>query len=139
MPTRQRKEICISPLLRQKLNTAHRGLLRVHKSLIDYERGRFEKTHGPISGPGEFLQLVIHDPGFAWLRPISALVAEIDEYLDSREPVDPAAGESLLVQARELLAPSETAGEFQRAYHAAVQASTEVASSHAEWKRENLQ
>jgi len=135
MATSFRKTDPISPALRQKLNDAHRGLLHVHKSLIDYERARYERAHGPLSGPGEFLQLVIHDPAFAWLRPVSGLVAQIDQFLDSKEPVDPAVGEALAKQAAALLTPSESGDAFQQAYHRAVQESPEVAARHAEWKR----
>ena len=51
--------------LRQQLDDAHAGLIRVHKALIDHERDRYELAKGRIPGAGEFLQILIHDPWFA--------------------------------------------------------------------------
>lgn len=120
--------------LRRRLDQAHRGLLRVHKALLDHERMRYERERGPVGGPGEFLQVVIHDPWFAWLRPVSELAVQIDEATSSRDPSDPQAAEALLRQARELIVPAEQGDEFQRAYHRAVQESPAVAMAHGEWK-----
>src|SRR5215218_7955655 len=100
--------------LRRQLDEAHHGLLRVHKALLDHVRTRYEAAHGPVNGPGALLQLVIHDAAFAWLRPISEFVVQIDEFVSSREPRNPSEGEALLVQARELLVPSESGTDFQR-------------------------
>jgi hypothetical protein len=121
--------------LRRRLDQAHGGLLRVHKALLDHERGRYERERGPISGPGEFLELVINDPWFAWLRPVSELAVQIDELVSSKEPADPRAGEALLASARDLIAPSENGNDFQRQYLRSVQESPEVAGAHGEWKR----
>ena len=120
--------------LRRQLDEAHHGLLRVHKALLEHERARYEADHGPIGGPGAFLQLVIHDPAFAWLRPISEFVVQIDEFVSSRDPRNPADGEALLAQARDLLVPAESGTDFQRQYHRSLQESDEVVEAHAEWK-----
>jgi hypothetical protein len=120
--------------LRRRLNTAHAGLLRVHKALIDYERTRYERERAPISGPGEFLQLLIHDPWFAWLRPISELAALIDETVSTKDPVDPVMAQALLAKSKELLVPAETGDPFSRGYHRALHESPEVAAAHGEWK-----
>ena len=121
--------------LRRRLNTTHGQLLRVHKAIIDHERVRYERTRGPVGGAVEFLQLVIRDPWFAWIRPISELIVQIDEFTESKEPTDPQEGEALLVQARELLVPSETGDDFRREYYRAVQESPDVAMMHGEWRR----
>ena len=36
-------------------------LIEQHKLLLDRERAEYEKTHGPIAGPGPFLALVLGD------------------------------------------------------------------------------
>jgi hypothetical protein len=120
--------------LRRQLDEAHHGLLRVHKALLDHERARYEAAHGPTGGPGALLQLVINDPAFAWLHPISEFVVQIDEFVSSREPRNPADGEALLGQARELLVPSESGTDFQRQYYRALQESDDAVEAHAEWK-----
>ena len=120
--------------LHRRLNAAHAGLLRVHKALLDHERQRFELRHGPVGSPLEFLQVVLRDPWFAWLRPVSELTVQIDEYTASREPTDPLHGEALLAQARALLVPAEEGDGFARQYHRAIQESPEVAMVHGDWR-----
>ncbi len=90
------------PLL-QQLTSAREALLDVHKSLLDEERARYELTEGAINGSYHFLQLVIGDPWFAWLRPMSELIVAIDQLLASRQLVLPADAESLLDRSRALL------------------------------------
>jgi hypothetical protein len=120
--------------LRKKLDTAHGALLRVHKSLIDHERVAYESARGPIPTPLEFLEIVMNDSSFAWLRSISALIVGIDEFIYSRHPRDPKEAEALLSEAKQLLVPREDGTEFQRRYHQAIQSSSQVAGAHAEWR-----
>lgn len=134
MATRPRPGSSLPDDLRHRLDEAHRGLLRVHKALLDHERSRYERERGRVGSAGEFLQLVIHDPWFAWLHAISELAVEIDELVSSKEPADPAAGEALLDKARELMVPDEQGDDFQRQYHRAMQESPEAAMAHGEWK-----
>ena len=121
--------------LRRRLDAAHRGLLRVHKAIIDHERTRYERSHGTVGGPLEFLQLVLNHPWFAWLRPVSELTVQIDEFTSSREPAEPAMGTALLARARELLVPVESGDPFAREYHRVIQESPDVAMAHGEWKQ----
>ena len=60
--------------VRDHLKEVRRGLLRLHKALIDAERAVWERETGPVSN-GRFLQALIEDPFFAWLRPFSGLIA----------------------------------------------------------------
>jgi hypothetical protein len=122
-------------VLRARLNAAHAVLLRVHKTLVDNERVRYERAQRPLGTPLEFLQLLLKDPRFAWLRPVSELIVQIDEAASSREPIDPGQAMALIVQARALLTPDESATGFPQQYHHAIQESPEVAAAHAEWKR----
>jgi hypothetical protein len=62
--------------------------LRVlHKALLTAGRGAYEAEHGPVQGPTQLLHLLVHDPAFAWLRPLSELMADLDEMLDLGEPL----------------------------------------------------
>jgi hypothetical protein len=58
------------------------GLLDLHKSLMDAQRVRYEREHGRVRTPNEFLGLVLEHPAFAWLRSLSALIAQLDEDLE---------------------------------------------------------
>jgi hypothetical protein len=110
---------------RARLHGVSRALLRLHKALLDDERAQFERVRGRIESSGEFLQLVLHDEWFAYLRPLSALVVQIDELLDAEEATE-AEADALIAQARAMLKPSEAGNEFERRYYAAIQRAPDV-------------
>ncbi len=87
--------------VRARLEALRRPLLRLHKALLDAERIGYERDHGRIQNGGALLQLVIGDPWFAWLRPMSGLIVLIDEHLDATE-ARPEEAPGLLEQARKL-------------------------------------
>ena len=125
----------LDPALRGRVDRARDALLRLHKVLLDHERGRYETMHGRVAGAGEFLQIVIHDPGFAWLRPVSELVVQMDELLYADDAAAVPDAEALLAQARSLVRADEQGQTFHREYHRALQESPEVVMAHADWKR----
>lgn len=105
----------------ERLTKLRNGLLRLHKSLLDSERAVYEHDIERISSPGHFLNLLLNDPYFAWLRELSQLIVLVDETLDLEEP--PGAGEALrlISQARELISPAENGDQFARRYWEAMQ------------------
>jgi hypothetical protein len=116
----------ISAESRELLGTVRDLLLEQHKLLLDRERFEYEKTNGPVGGPGPLLALVLGDPHFAWLRQISTLVVEIDEALSRRSKAGQPEAGALLAQARELMQPRETGSDFQARYYRAVHESPDV-------------
>lgn len=114
---------------RQRLANVRRALLRLHKALLDVERADYERVYGQVTS-GELLQLVINHEQFAWLHSVSELIVRMDELLDAVEPATADDAESLLEQARLLLKPSETGGEFGRRYFAALQREPEAVLAH---------
>ena len=125
----------ISENTKQKLTDIRHVLLRLHKSLLDFERLGYERVHGRIENSYEFLNLVMHNPWFNWLRHLSELIVQIDESLDSREPPRESTAVALMDEARFLLVPAESGGEFQQRYFASVQQSPEVVLAHAEFAK----
>lgn len=117
---------------RAQLDNLSRSLRRLHKALLDDERRSYERVHGRIASNGAFLQLVLEDPWFAWLRPLSQLMVALDEREESREPAAAADITALLASARTLLTPSEEGEGFGRQYYDALQRSPEVGLAHAE-------
>src|SRR2546423_14515626 len=99
-------ESLISAESRERLRGVSRALLRLHKALLDDARVEFERARGRIESSGEFLQLVLNDEWFAHLRPLSALVVQIDELLDAEEATKREA-DALNAQARAVLRPVE--------------------------------
>ena len=116
-----------------KLKEVRTALLHVHKTLLEHEREGYEKQHGKISNSYEYLNLVMNDPWFAWLRQLSELIVEMDELLAAKETPRDATAVALIQQATILLTPSETGSEFQRKYFAAMQQSPEVVLAHSEF------
>src|SRR5580704_17474012 len=92
-------------------------LLEQHKLLLDRERAEYEKTNGPVAGPGPFLALALGDPQFAWLKQISTMIVEIDEVLSSRSSAEQLLAETLIAQARVMMRPREQGTGFQSRYY----------------------
>ncbi len=109
-------------LTKQRLTDLRNGLLSLHKTLLDSERGTYERDIARISSSGELLKLVLYDPWFAWLHELSEFVVLIDETVDALDEVEadgPTPGidaERLVAQAWELLAPNETGTGFAKRY-----------------------
>jgi hypothetical protein len=57
----------------------------LHHRLLVATQKSFEKLHGRVESPGQLLQLAVHDPLFAWLRPFSQQLALLDELADAQE------------------------------------------------------
>lgn len=76
--------------IRKRLDEVTHALRPLHKTLVDLVRAAYEKRQGrPVPGPVQLFQLLTQDPFFLWLHPMSALMAEIDELYDQKEPIDP--------------------------------------------------
>lgn len=99
--------------IEQALKETRRGLLRLHKALVDTERAAFESREGPMSN-GQFLQALIQDPFFEWLRPMSALIVEVDEALAEEEPVSRERVHGYLERIEALTAPEADTYEAKR-------------------------
>jgi hypothetical protein len=108
-------------------------VLDLHKTLIDSERAGYEQTFGAIDSQNRFLQLLISDPWFAWLHPLSELVVAMDEALDSKEvTVTDETVKHFREETRKLLKASEEGQGFERSYYEALQREPDVVMAHAE-------
>lgn len=74
---------------REEIEAVRAEALGLHKKLIDAARLRYEALYGAVEGPGEMLRLVAFDPEFAWLRPLTRLILDMDDRLESEAPVTP--------------------------------------------------
>ena len=123
MSDREREEAHVDKL--------SRALLRLHKALLDDERLSYERVHGRIASNGAFLQMVLSDAWFAWLRPLSQLMAKLDELGETDEPSNSEEIATLLTSVRTLLTPTEEGQGFGRQYYDALQRSPDVVLAHA--------
>ena len=125
----------VSEALCRGLKELRHGLLRLHKALLDSEQVTYERINGRIGSSGQLLQLVMTDPWFAWLRPLSHLVVRIDEMLDEKEKTTLQDIAQVLAEVRGLLKPSEAGEGFERNYYEALQRAPDVVLAHAHVKK----
>jgi hypothetical protein len=118
-----------------RLTALRNGLLRLHKHLLDSEKAAYERDVERITTTGQYLNLVLNDPWFAWLRDLSQFVVLIDETLDFEEPPTPEEAEKLVARARELVSPSENGGGFGKRYWDAMQRDAGVVLAHRDMMR----
>src|SRR5271154_6780946 len=121
--------------VRAKLTALRDGLLRLHKTLLDSERARYERDIARINSSGELLKLVLYDPWFAWLHELSEFVVLIDETLDAKEPPAGIEAERLIAQAWDLLAPNEHGTGYARRYFDALQGDPDVVLAHGKMRK----
>lgn len=125
--------------VRRQLSTVRDDLLKVHRTLLQVERIRYEKVHGRIANNGVFLQLAISDPWFDWLRPMGQMVLLIDERMEDKENhLGASEATALLSRSRELLRADATGDAFQRLYYQALQLSPELAVLHGQVSKNHV-
>lgn len=71
--------------IRTKLDALAKALRHYHSALLDFAKGEYEFLSGPVDGPYKLYSLVVNDPAFQWLRPVSGLMATLDEVLDAKD------------------------------------------------------
>ena len=120
---------------RERLREMRIRLLNLHKVLLEDAKVAYEMDRGRVGSNASLLQLVINDPWFAWLHPLSELVVRIDETLRSDAPATEADGVMLLEQVSSLLSPDDAPEEFSRRYYEALQRQPAVIVAHAEVRR----
>lgn len=103
--------------------------LRVlHQRLLASTQKDFEKLHGRVAHAGELLQLAIHDPLFAWLRPLSQQMASLDELAAAGEVT----ADEIATARRAVLDLLEQPGDFHSTYLIHLQTNPDVVMAHAE-------
>jgi hypothetical protein len=111
---------------RELLKLVRLQLLDLHKLLLDRERGVYENANGAVPSPGRFLQVVINDEQFEWLRQLSGLIVQMDEMLSRRSTATDEDVSIVLKQVAQLLVVKEQGSDFQRRYYVAIQESPDV-------------
>ena len=115
---------------RQLLGDLRRVLLHLHKTLLDWERVAYDRRHGRAS-PGELLAIVMRDPHFAWLHPLSELIVRIDEGLEIDALDGPEIDVDWIVgQTRTYISPDESGTPYAQRYHAALQEHPDAVFAH---------
>jgi hypothetical protein len=103
--------------------------MRLHGLLLDRERRAYEALHGAVPS-WQLFNLVLQDEQFAWLRVLSALIAQLDEAVDGDTPVAPNDAQKAFRETYRLL-KSGGRGVFEDKYLEALQDSPDVVMAHA--------
>lgn len=118
--------------IRQRLTELREAMLPLHKALLEFERVGYEATFGKIQSPYQFLKLVMEDPWFAWLAPMTQLITAMDEMLDAKkEPLTVAGVDAVVERVKTLLVATEGGEGFSRHYDEALQRNPDVVLAHA--------
>jgi catechol 2,3-dioxygenase len=120
---------------RTRLNELRTALLALHKALLDDATAAYELDRGRIASTGALLQLVIHDPWFAWLHQLSEIVVRIDELTGKESNAGESDVRALVEQIDRLLVPSESGDTFATRYYEALQRQPAVVLAHGGVKR----
>jgi hypothetical protein len=116
---------------RTRLKEIRDGLLQLHKSLLDSERATYERDVARITTTGQYLDLVLNDPWFQWLRQLSEFIVLIDETLARKEPLaTPEEAVELIAKTRSLLVPAEEGTGFARRYFEVLQRDANAVLAH---------
>jgi hypothetical protein len=107
------------------LNEVRRGLLELHKTIVEAARREYERSHGRQSDPA-FLEVLVTDPGFTWLAPLTALIVALDEAAEKNVLL----GDEWVAGIRELLIPDAAGQEFNRKYEELTQQVPEILVAH---------
>ena len=93
------------------------------------------RNYGRVDSTGQLLQLVMNDPWFTWLHPLSSMVVRIDELME--EEMDLTIGDVavIMTEIRGLIRPSESGDGFERAYYEALQRAPDVVMAHCQIKK----
>jgi len=114
----------------ETLKYARSMLLELHKSMIDHERAQYEELNGKLNA-GQFLNLLLEDQNFSWLRKFSTLIVEIDELLDLKDGIPPDMIDANLGKIRDLVSMSESDENFRSKYVKAIQQDVNTAGLQA--------
>jgi hypothetical protein len=113
--------------LRGALRDVSKALLPLHRALIDAAADDYAFGVAPVK-PSQLLQLLKEDPFFAWLKPLTSLIVDIDEMARvDFEPSDVAA----ISDRMDRLIGAKAEEAFAAQYLPMLQRSVDVAVGHA--------
>jgi hypothetical protein len=100
---------------------------------VDHERLIYEGINGRVTA-GQFLNLLLEDRDFAWLRQFSTLIVDIDEMFAQKDGFTDDQVSTHLQKTIELIDMREENEDFNFRYQNALQQDPEAAAKHSELK-----
>ena len=117
----------------ERLRDGRNLLLKLHKNLVDHERAIWEGMNGPATA-GRFLNVLLEDPDFSWLRKFSTLIVDIDEMFSQKDGFSAEAVDLHLGKLRELITMKDEDEGFKAKYQAALQQDLDAAARQGDLK-----
>lgn len=114
--------------LRAALRETWKQLMPMHRALIDAAKEEYAAAVGPIGGPNHLLQLLQENEFFAWLRPMTSLIVDIDSL--SRTDFERADVDAIADRMGQFFGNAPDAG-FSARYLPLLQRDIDVAAGHA--------
>lgn len=114
--------------LRASLRELSKNLLPLHRALINAARDDYNFAFGEEVTPNRLLQLMQEDSFFAWLKPVTSLIVDIDEL--ARVDFEAADYDAIVARADRLFG-TKVDGEFAQKYVPILQRDVDVAIAHA--------
>lgn len=114
--------------LRAALRELSKALLPLHRALIQAARDDYAFAHGKNVTPAQLLQLVTDDPFFAWLKPMTSIIVEIDEM--ARTDFEPDTARNVAARVAELFDAA-----LNERYVPLLQRDVDLAIAHAALRR----
>lgn len=118
----------------ERLRNARNILLKLHKTLLDHERRIYEGINGPVNS-AQFLNLLLEDSDFAWLRKFSTLIVDIDEMFDQKDGFSDETVDQHIAKMRSLIEMEDEDETFRAKYQAGLQQDLDAASHQADLKK----
>src|SRR5688572_6973220 len=113
------------------LRSGRNLLLKLHKTLLDHERRIYEGINGPQT-PAQFLNILLEDPDFAWLRKFSTLIVEIDEMFAQKDGYDQETVAVHITALRSLISMEDEDETFRAKYQSGLQQDLDAAGRQGE-------
>ena len=107
--------------LRAALREISKALIPLHRHLIDAAKSDYAFAYDTEATPSQLIELLQNDPFFAWLKPLTALIVDIDEM--ARRDFDQASARAIPKRIEEMFAGEQ--------YVTILQRDVEVAGAHA--------
>ena len=110
-----------------RLREGRNLLLKLHKNLVDHERAIWEGINGQTTA-AQFLNVLLEDPDFVWLRKFSTLIVDIDEMFAQKDGFPDEVVDLHLRKLRELITMNDEDEAFRAKYQAALQQDLDAAA-----------
>lgn len=117
----------------ERLRDGRNLLLKLHKNLVDHERAIWEGINGPVTS-GQFLNVLLEDKDFVWLRKFSTLIVDIDEMFAQKDGFPDEAVDIHLAKLRQLISMDDEDEDFKAKYQAALQQDLDAAARQGDLK-----